>query len=696
MTSKISYFKFIESDIKHRGWLAALTAAALFFLMPISLLLKIDGFRQQAVLASASGTQFLEEQIIHYTPGALNGIRFPILSLMIVILALLCAVTGFTYLHSREKQDFYHGMPIKRLQWFAISYTSGLLIFLIPYLLFGFGTIVIAGSRVSITAGFIGQCISSLTGGILGFLICYHTAILAMFLTGKTITGVLAALVLMIYGSIIPTLSIGLAQNFFDSWSENTPSFLLKAEKFCSPAALFTQTLMNTANQNLLSGIALGLIAGGVLLVAALLLCKRYPAEASENALAFPKSAPIIKYLIAVPTSLFIGLMIQFFNHSVSTNWIIIFSILSVILLCMIIEFIYHQDLTKLLSGKLSTALSLGTILIIVCVLKFDLFGYDTYLPKETKLESISFSCDQLTSYFSYPENFQPYVHQQSDKDVFSVTDYAPLYELAGEGIQNLKQGITPKNVTENDSSYGYINVTLHYKLRGGKNTYRQYAVSREAALQALTQLCKDEDYRKLLFPIFHLQTDKIVNVSLEDIYYQPITLLLDRKQQDQLLEAYKKDVLAADIPDMQYESPLGELSLGFPGTHLAESVNTVEADLTQIDRFYIYRSYQNTLDKLEEYGYPLRTEIDPKDVMFMTYYPNEHSEADNYARAEITDYNFGEGISITEPEEIKEMLGRIGYDQCNGIFDGRITAVGSVEITLTGKSYPNTYVVTK
>ncbi len=73
-----------------------------------------------------------------------------------------------------------------------------------------------------------------------------------------------------------------------------------------------------------------------------------------------------------------------------------------------------------------------------------------------------------------------------------------------------------------------------------------------------------------------------------------------------------------------------------------------------------------------------------------------EHSEADNYARAEITDYNFGEGISITEPEEIKEMLGRIGYDQCNGIFDGRITAVGSVEITLTGKSYPNTYVVTK
>ncbi len=73
----------------------------------------------------------------------------------------------------------------------------------------------------------------------------------------------------------------------------------------------------------------------------------------------------------------------------------------------------------------------------------------------------------------------------------------------------------------------------------------------------------------------------------------------------------------------MQYESPLGELSLGFPGTHLAESVNTVEADLTQIDRFYIYRSYQNTLDKLEEYGYPLRTEIDPKDVMFMTYYPN-------------------------------------------------------------------------
>ena len=81
---------------------------------------------------------------------------------------------------------------------------------------------------------------------------------------------------------------------------------------------------------------------------------------------------------------------------------------------------------------------------------------------------------------------------------------------------------------------------------------------------------------------------------------------------------------------------------------------------------------------------------------MFMTYYPTENSESDNYARKEIIDYDFGEGISITKPEEIKELLGRISYDECNGILGGRIKAVGSVEITLREKSYPNSYAVSE
>ena len=54
---------------------------------------------------------------------------------IIFLLAVLCAATGYGHIHSREKLDFYHSLPLRRMQWFSISYLSGLLIFLIPYLI---------------------------------------------------------------------------------------------------------------------------------------------------------------------------------------------------------------------------------------------------------------------------------------------------------------------------------------------------------------------------------------------------------------------------------------------------------------------------------------------------------------------------------------------------------------------------------
>ena len=44
MTSKISYIKLIREDIRHRGWLAALTWLALVLAMPIHSMLYIDSY----------------------------------------------------------------------------------------------------------------------------------------------------------------------------------------------------------------------------------------------------------------------------------------------------------------------------------------------------------------------------------------------------------------------------------------------------------------------------------------------------------------------------------------------------------------------------------------------------------------------------------------------------------------------------
>ena len=142
-----------------------------------------------------------------------------------------------------------------------------------------------------------------------------------------------------------------------------------------------------------------------------------------------------------------------------------------------------------------------------------------------------------------------------------------------------------------------------------------------------MKQACESESYRKELFPVFHLNQEDILGISMQDIYYKADSLPLNRKEQNQLINAYKEDVLNADIAELQNEAPLGELIVDFPDKYAAEPVTGKSVHKIQLGQFYVYRSYTNTLRLLEEHGYKFRTEISPDDVALMTYYPNEGTD---------------------------------------------------------------------
>ncbi|WP_346907940.1 DUF6449 domain-containing protein [Faecalicatena orotica] len=690
MTSKISYFKFIEADIRNRGWLAALTAVFTFLLMPVYTMITLDTMKHQS-----SGDGQSLKWISELFPQMLNGTGRRPLSIFILVIAVLCAVSGFAYLHSREKQDFYHGMPLSRMQWFTISYAGGLLIFLVPYLLFGLCTILLGYANGLMTGNIPLLCVSALLGGILGFLICYHVSILAMFLTGRIVTGVLASLVLLVYGTVILSLFDGLSDQFFATWYNGMPTgFIDKLQSYSSPALLYTKVLRgSTASPSSPALIICSVITALLFLGAALFVYRHYPAEAAENALAFRSSAPVIKVLITVPTSLFLGMFIISLKFYGSVRWLIITSILAAVLLCMLIEFIYHRDLAKLLSGKASSGISVGAVIVILCILQFDLFGYDSYLPPERRLDNMSVYADLFSGYFTYPENIYSLSYDQLTAKNAAFTDYAPLYQLAKDGIQNVQDKITPQTVDYESSSYNYLSISVRYGMKNGRDIYRRYAVDRTGLLNTLSKLCENKDYRRELFPVFHLDKDDVLKVSVQDLYYQPMSLPLSREQQNELLEAYEKDVLAADIADLQYESPLGELVLEILNTYPEQDIYAGE-NTAQLGQFYIYKSYTGTLKLLHDYGITLREKIAPEDVTSITYYPNIDGQGDLDAKAYIKEYTSGAGITITDPAKIGQILKKIDYDECSGILGSRQTAAGSVEIILAGQAYPNVYII--
>ena len=717
MTSKTSFNKHLKENIRHRGWLAAVSWILLFLTGPVYTMLTWESRFSDMNPNSFPG---YGQSLLQSFPGVLNGKSALPLAAVIFLLALFCAVTGFSYLDSTEKVDFYHSLPLTRSTWFGISYMSGLLLFLVPYLVTASCTLLLGFAKHLLSITILPDCCLAILGGILGFLVIYHVTILAMMLTGKLITGVLAALTISVYADMVEHLIRQLAASFFDTYSASSFQVLYAISDYLSPFGLFRLLLERSASVSSASGIfpASGWVStpfasgtfsqssvsmGGSLLLIflgallflivlasiSLWLYRHRPSEAAENALAYPGTAPFIKILVTIPTALYIGpLMISQYNSD--TRWIIPISILSAILLCGIIEFIYYLDLRKLFFGYRSSMLSIFGVMGILCILEFDLFGYDQWLPQTGSVKEMAIFTDNFSEYFSYiPASYLRIHALDTSWNRSTLTkEYAPLYRLAKEGIENAENGITPEQIRKEDVSDNYLVATMQFQTGKHSSAFRTYALEKTHVLEALDELCQDEEYRKSLFPFFQLSSEDILNISLMDIYSDPLTLDLSLEERAALLEAYEKDLLNADLPDMQNTLPVGELVIEIPeyeeGGLPASSHSGYR---NSIPGFYLYRDYRNTLSLLEKYGYSLRTKIQTEDVVSMLLTESSAQKADDAIYGDVSYSSVYENSNerlITDPEEITEILTRIQYP--SGRLLGRDTnAAYSVEIMLKG-----------
>lgn len=650
MTSKISYIKLIRADIRHRGWLAALVCIGLFLGMPVFTMLYIDSLLGDSVAVAAEGVnaasaqsrEYIIEQIRDIFQGLLNGHILNYLAAAIAVFAVLCALTGFGYIHSKEKLDFYHALPVKRGQWFAVSYLSGLLIFLVPYGICAGLTIAVGGANGIMTAKVAAECAVAAAGGILAFLLIYHSCILAAMLTGQTVTGLLATLVIAVYPFLVFGLFTALKGIFFETYYGGATAFTDTLAETMSPAGLFISLIDSTGAG--IPGARLFITAavlGVLILGGAFLLYRIYPSEAAGNALAFPRTAPVFKVMICIPAAVFASIIAKAFMGLSGTKWILVLSLLAAVILCGVIEFIYQQDLRMLLKGWISSVISVAGVFLVLCIFQFDLTGYDTYLPDQGRVESIRFHPDSFWGYFQYPEEYSGdiFVGPAASDEGMEV-----LYRLAEAGVGNLEEGYTPNTLdladADSEINKTYINTVFCYKLSGGREVYRRYCVGREELLSVLEELGKSEGFRKELFPVFHLDTSQVASVSYRDAYGVETLTGLSGEQIRALLDAYKKDVLAADMEALAGDQPLGELMLEIPDED-AENVSDENATVnaygeygnsTQPDTvitlgsFYIYEGYDNTLACMEKYGYTLRTEIAPEDVQSVSLYLSAES----------------------------------------------------------------------
>ena len=520
MTSNSSFFDLMRENFKRRYWSAALSLLVFFFVYPVAALL----FAGDALSENSVG--YLET--LYGREAALRIARIQLLdqwekwvsaenSFIAGVLLLMAAAlvfSGFRYLHSRQQTDFYHSLPVSRTRLFLAANLNSFLIAAVPALLMGLVSAVIiqisTGSMICVP-WVLGQTCLQLCF-FLGFCM---TALLAVLLTGNLIVGLLGFGVFLYWGPLAVGNLEWMKNSFFrTAW--NDPAAYDRIQQFTSPFTL----CLNLSGMPAVYRALLALAAAAVLFVLNLFLYRRRPSEAAEKAMAFPKTEAPIKCILAVTFGLTVGMM--FYEIRSSVGWALFGLACGVILTHCIMEIIYRFDFRNLFARKMQLALCLVIALGIFSVFRFDLLGYDRWLPAESKVEGAAMFSMPLENNLGQFNNRivvagREGYHSVGQESVRSQTDMMREMRLADPSAARSAAARGIESLKREDELMHPGTVVVAWHLKGGRTVFRSYYMDLSEVREELDRVCADPGFRTAVYPILSRTPDEIAGINYYD-----------------------------------------------------------------------------------------------------------------------------------------------------------------------------------
>lgn len=579
MTSKNLFFKLQKEDFKRRLWVAALSMLVFFLSGPVLLALVIESMARNirtvnmiADIRANIGPGFIFQYMITFAA------------------ALICACSGYFYLHSRKKVDFFHSVPVKREMLFLVNFLDGILLYFLPYLIS-----MVLNFLVLLSGGYLRFSTASagfqaLLVNLLYFLLFYTLTVLAIMLTGNGIVSLLGAGVFFAYGPLIMAVKDMYCREFFQTYLPGSNSG--RISEFLSPMGKYIYRSIQIKNGNY-KGIGLSvLVTAAVILmlfVFSLLLYKKRPSEAAGKAMAFEIAKPVIKFLLIVPITLGGGMVFRGSANVHSDGWMVFGLVLTFLIFGAIIEIIYQFDLKKAFSHRKALAVYAFVSVVIVCTFRFDLISYDSYLPGKDKIASMSISIPGVGSSNNFIEINQTgtdYIYNsvfEYERKYMRLKDFTAAYEIARLGIKE-----SQKTEQSTDENYGAM-VAFH--LKNGRTVLRNYAMVYDKDFSLLKQVYKNSDFKEGYYPIYRWKSNYISSVSINNRIEQKY-LTLTEAEKETLLSIYKEELKNLTIDEVIKSRPLATLE--FTIINRSPFVYDVFPEFTKTLEFLSAHGFQN------------------------------------------------------------------------------------------------------
>lgn len=647
MKSKICSSKYVKTVSKGKGWIPAFLTLGFLLAFPVVSLLMIGNWRGSGY--TSEQMEFLYENL--WKDGFLLTGGF-----VAVAAAVLNGINGFIYLYSKRQTDFYHSLPVKRSRMFWNRIYTGLVYYLVPYMIMVFLAICIGAARGFFSLKLMGEALALFGIHLIIYLLIYFSVVLILCITGNLLMGIFCMGMLYCYGPGLSLLLGGYRYGFYETYYiEKNYGLIRFLREYISPAGLINQ--FAEAYQK-----GEGMRLFMVLLVLTVLLTYlsyvaylKRPSESAGSPMVYRGAAFIVKIMVVIPCGLGAGYFFYLIPiSSMKTFWWIFGLILGTVLSHGFMETAYQMDFHCFFKKKIQ--LLAAGLIVAACAMVYetDLFHYDSYVPPKEKLASVSVDMNMFSNNMgTYIKEVEDGIYQvgmeSADWDLreYSVSGkkeigdktYNAFCSIAEKQKERGKKYEKGDHIVEGTNSDIVLKTGVMYKLKSGKKIYRNYRINAIESQELIQCLYEEENLKDNVLDMLDLGTEYLDEMYFNAADGRGYMIFQEQKEKwAELLEALKKD-----IEDAGAESFTGipccsiQLTYSLPGVMSVSTLVPGEENRKEYaySTINVLPEYTHTLSVLEETGYPITLDDIKIKKATVQYYGKEKEKTAVYENVE-------------------------------------------------------------
>lgn len=567
MTSVNSSTNRFKLNMKRRIWVWVVCVVALVgtYVGPLSVILS----RYARYKNNSDYYYDMSQYYRDIVSALLSNANKEYINFLIIAIAVVIGVQGFSYLFSRQKVDMYNSVPVSMKKRFGTIYINGIIIFIVGLTLSYLLTIVLVMFRGVIVGLPLGKLFLLYILSIFLFLGAYNLTILAVMLTGNVFMSLVMSLTLIFYADIwVNTISqyrrmfYTTLLTYYDKVSTGISVFAI----FNYAAGVVGRYYSDFTEDITATGFALLklIIWSAVAFILSYRnFCKR-PAEAAGSSMAFYSSRLMVKLLISVPVTLWLARW-MYNTTEQSMPFMIGTLVLGTIVISLVTEIAFNLELKSAFRHWGTIIVSLLIVMCFFGIYKFDVFGYDNYVPKADKISSYAV-INSTESYYTDCINFDAYANDYINSDIgpyryakenMFLTDTEAIVALAKKSQVILEDN----RMCDDDVRC----LEVLYRTNSGKEKARYIWVD-------LNDKENDAYLNRIVGPAYYKQgiwqalTMDIPTNRVYEVYYQGIlgNNKLRKSEVEEIIDLWKLDMDEYDYSRVRYDKEIGYIWISF------------------------------------------------------------------------------------------------------------------------------------